>query len=274
MKKYKVLLAIICIVIVGIISGCLIYYLKNNQEPIVYIENAEFTLNDIRNRFLETDYAKENSCKGQVSENKIHLKCQDSYDFVLDGTTLTLQLAESANKEVFKYMVDVIQTFYGNEMGDYYESMDMFLNKEFFPSNLFYRISDDFVTLSLDLTEKLKTYEKKDAVTTEDIISINKTDFIFENNDYTIDNIEFLYNPDINWITFGGMLYGEDHNVILKLQFYNQANELIYEVEDDLSLLQDFGYPFYGFVVNVNLNDINIDYQSISGYNIELNKVV
>lgn len=267
----------ITLVVIGIIVLALTIYISKHytdtKEPIVKITGADFTLNDIKNAFLNTDYAKENSCNIVVSETNLNIDCKTVYNFTFDGSVLTLNISESSNKDIFKYLVDTIETFYGSNIGDYYKTMDMFLSKNFQAPNLTYKINDNTTTLSVDLTQKLEMYQEKDIITSNDLIDINNTDYVFEYDNYKIDNIELLYNSDINWITFGGILFGDDNNVTIKLQFYNSNNELVYEVEDDLSLLVDVGFPYYGFVINVDLNNINIDYGDVSMYNIELKKV-
>ena len=269
----KVIIAIIiALVITGVFLLTIFISKRYNytEEEIVKINGAEFTLNDIKRVFLDTTYAKENSCKVNISKTNFIIDCKNTYDFAFDGSVLVLNISKSSNKDIFKYLVDAIETFYGSNIGDYYETMDMFLNKNYQTSNLTYKINDNMVTLSVDLTQKIKLYQEKEIINSNKLIEKDKTDYVFEYNNYKIDNIEFLYNPDINWITFGGILFGEDNNVLIKLQLYNSDDQLLHEITDDLSLLVNAGFPYYGFVINIDLDDLNINYDDISAYNIEL----
>ena len=271
----KSLLITIVIIVVGILIGVTLFAINGREkvEPVINIPNTGFTLNDIKSKFLETDYAKNNSCSAKINEENLTIKCHETFTFELEKSNLILNVKESSNKEIFKYLVDTIQTFYGSNIGDYYVTMDKFLEKELSIPNLYYKIDGDTAILKVNLTKQLKKYEEKTQVGKTDFIDKNQSNYIYKNGDYKIDNIEFLYNDNIKWLTLGGTLYGDNHDVILTLNLYNSSNECIYSVEDDLSLLQDQGYTFYAFVLNIDLEEINIDYNSITSYSIDLKEI-
>ena len=82
MKKY-IIGIIAAIAIVGVIVFILIY--RNNQvdEPLVGIEGVNFTMNSLRDKFLESEFATTNRCSGVVEEDGIIITCnKKDYNFL------------------------------------------------------------------------------------------------------------------------------------------------------------------------------------------------
>ena len=72
MKKINIniIFVILIIIVVAILATFIILLQKNNQklvdDTIVEISNVEFTLNDIKDRFLDTTFASSKSFKTAV----------------------------------------------------------------------------------------------------------------------------------------------------------------------------------------------------------------
>ena len=110
-------IAFIVIIIILILTIAFILLYRNNlnkNEPLVYIEGVNFTLNDIKDRFLESEYAKNNNCRGTISEDELTLTCNNNiYEFTFNGFELEFTSSYSESRELFKYIANTIEELHG-----------------------------------------------------------------------------------------------------------------------------------------------------------------
>ena len=95
---------LIAVILIGTITFVLIKGInERNSEPLIGIDGVNFTLNNIKDNFLNSEYAQNNDCTGSVSEDTILITCNSNkYNFTFNKFELELDSSYEESKEVFK----------------------------------------------------------------------------------------------------------------------------------------------------------------------------
>ena len=157
-NKKIILFTVVMVILIGTVTFILINrYVRENNEPLVGIAEVNFTLNDIRNKFITTNYAKENKCSGRVSENAIDITCdKKNYNFEFNGVELKITTDESG-KEVFKYIVNGIEELHGYNDDEYLETVDKFINGEIAVTGLNFKQDGTNIAFSVNVTDSFSS---------------------------------------------------------------------------------------------------------------------
>lgn len=131
-NKKIVIFTLIAVILIGTITFVLIKGInERNSEPLIGIDGVNFTLNNIKDNFLNSEYAQNNDCTGSVSEDTILITCNSNkYNFTFNKFELELDSSYEESKEVFKYIVNTIEELHGYQDDEYLETMDKFFAGE------------------------------------------------------------------------------------------------------------------------------------------------
>lgn len=270
-NKKIVIGTLIIVILIGTITFILINrFNRENNEPLVGINEVDFTLNDIRDKFIATDYAKENKCNGKVNENGIIIMCnKKNYEFEFNGVELTIVTDESG-KDIFKYIVNGIEELHGYASGEFLNTVDRFLNKEIAVTGLNYKKNDDKIKFSINVLDKLNKYEVRENITEETIKSIDDVNYEYSNLGYTISNLELVKNDERYFLVFSAVAGGEgNYDTTFTIKYYDDENVLVTSQTLELNTVDTYGNSYLGFVVTTRLEN-QATYNRITKYSISL----
>lgn len=268
-----VISTILAIILIGTITFIFIYKANNKKnEPLIAIDNVNFTLNNIKEKFLESEYSNNNNCNGYVYDNGIMITCNKvQYDFLFNGFELELSTNQNAN-ELFKYFVDSIEQLHGYAPDEYLNTMDKFFSGTTSIIGLDFSNNNGNNYYSVYVLEPLEKYKEKDIVTEENIKNLEDYNYEFQSLGYTINNIELKKDSEEYLVIFSGVIGGQDnYDVNFTIKFYDTANNLVVSETLDLSSYDSFGRPSMGFVATARL-DNQETFNSITKYSISLSK--
>ena len=270
-------IAFIVIIIILILTIAFILLYRNNlnkNKPLVYIEGVNFTLNDIKDRFLESEYAQNNNCRGTISEDELTLTCNNNiYEFTFNGFELEFTSSYSESRELFKYIANTIEELHGYQNDEYLETMDKFFSGNIAITGLEYSNIDGNRHYSIYILEPLDKYNVNEVVTNETIKNITDTsNYEFQSLGYTINNIEVTKDSEEYLVIFSGVIGGQEtYNIIFNINYYDDENNLVTSQSMDLSNHDPYGNPYLGFVVTSRLEEQST-FDSISKYSISLSR--
>lgn len=271
MKKY-IIGIIAAIAIVGVIVFILIY--RNNQvdEPLVGIEGVNFTMNSLRDKFLESEFATTNRCSGVVEEDGIIITCnKKDYNFQFNGYELVLTTDDSG-LDVYKYMVNAVAELHEYNENEYLETVEKFLAGEAVINGLRYSKNDDSLVLEVNIIDKLDIIEEKEIVNNETVKDINDVNYEFQNLGYKINYMELTKDSYENLIVYYGIVSENDnYDVNFTIKYYDNANNLLASETVNLSEFDTFGNPYLGFSVVSRFDDVDI-FSAITKYSISLSE--
>ena len=270
-NKKIVLFTVVMVILIGTVTFILVNrYVRENSEPLVGIDEVNFTLNDIRNKFTATDYAESNNCSGRVSENAIDITCnKKNYNFEFNGVELKITTDESG-KDIFKYLVNGIEELHGYNDGEYLETVDKFINGEIAVTGLNYKKTDDEISFSINVLDKLEKYEVNDKINNETIKNITDVNYEDSALGYTISNLELVKNDERYFLVFSAVAGGkETYDATFTIKYYDDNNVLVTSQSLDLSTKDTYGNPYLGFVVTTRLDNPET-YNRITKYSISL----
>ncbi len=270
-NKKIVFFTAIAVLLIGTITFLLIYRNNKNNEPLIGIDNVSFTLNNIKENFLASQYSKEHSCYGFVYENGIQLTCDKiNYDFTFDGVELFLDSDDPKSQDVFKYVVNEIEKLHGYEGDEYIETIDKIFLGEFVANGLSFTRNDEKYTYSVDLTRKLEEYKNLEIVNDTTIKNIGDTSYEFNLLGYKISNVEVIKSDIIrSLICTGTVSESNNYNVNLTINYYDDSNNLITSQTVNLNEFETFGNPYLGFAMTLEIAD-QATYDLITKYSISL----
>ena len=276
MKKINIniIFVILIIIVVAILATFIILLQKNNQklvdDTIVEISNVEFTLNDIKDRFLDTTFASSNKCDGKVYDAGILLVCNNKeYDFSFNDYELQITTDESG-KDIFKYLVNIVEELFGYKEDEFIDTLDRYLNGEIYVQGLEYVKEQEDCKFMVDVTKKLEKYISKTVINSETIKNISDVDYEYENLGYKFTNIEVIKDDYINFLTFSAVIGGKDiYDANLTINYYDDNDNLITTTTVNLSDYDTFGNPYLGLVVNIELTD-DLEFNKVNKYSFYL----
>ena len=270
-NKKIVLFTVVMVILIGTVTFILINrYVRENNEPLVGIAEVNFTLNDIRNKFITTNYAKDNKCSGRVSENAIDITCdKKNYNFEFNGVELKITTDESG-KEVFKYIVNGIEELHGYNDDEYLETTDKFINGEIAVTGLNFKQDGTNIAFSVNVLDKLSNYEVNENINNETIKNITDVNYEYSALGYTISNLELVKNDERYFLVFSAVAGGkETYDATFTIKYYDDNNALVTSQSLDLSTKDTYGNPYLGFVVTTRLDNPET-YNRITKYSISL----
>lgn len=270
-NKKIVLFTVVMVILIGTVTFILINrYVRENNEPLVGIAEVNFTLNDIRNKFITTNYAKDNKCSGRVSENAIDITCdKKNYNFEFNGVELKITTDESG-KEVFKYIVNGIEELHGYNDDEYLETADKFINGEIAVTGLNFKQDGTNIAFSVNVLDKLSKYEVNENISNETIKNITDVNYEYSALGYTISNLELVKNDERYFLVFSAVAGGkETYDATFTIKYYDDNNVLVTSQSLDLSTKDTYGNPYLGFVVTTRLDNPET-YNRITKYSISL----
>lgn len=274
-NKKIIIFILITIVLIITIIFVLLHRNTKTPESIVYIDGVAFTLNDIKDKFLESSYAEDNNCWGTVAEQTLSLTCNgDTYEFIFNDYELELDSNLTDSTELFKYLVNAIQELHGYEKDEYLVTIDKFLTGKTAITGLEYTNTDDNMHYSVYVLEPLDKYMVDEVITNETIKNIiEESNYEFQSLGYTINNIELTKDAEEYLVIFSGIIGGQDsYNVIFNINYYDDENNLVTTESMDLSTHDPYGNPYLGFVVTARLEDQDT-FDRITKYSISLSEV-
>lgn len=268
-KVIKIILVIVLLLVIGILVY-LIVFNKPNDELLVGIDNVSFSLNNIKDKFLTSDYSLNNNCQGSVNEEGIIITCNNKeYNFVYNGYELELN-TDTTGIDVFKYMVLSIEQLHGIDANEYLETIEKFINGLISINGLRYEIKDQDVFLSVYLQEPLEIYEVSEVLNEPEIKELADTDYELQKLGYTISNIEITKDSQELLIVFAGIIAGQDnYDVDFIINYYDANNNLVVTETVNLNDYDTYNNPYLGFVVTSRLLN-NHDFDTITKYSINL----
>lgn len=270
-NKKIILFTVVMVILIGTVTFILINrYVRENNEPLVGIAEVNFTLNDIRNKFITTNYAKDNKCSGRVSENAIDITCnKKNYNFEFNGVELKITTDESG-KEVFKYIVNGIEELHGYNDDEYLETADKFINGEIAVTGLNFKQDGTNIAFSVNVLDKLSKYEVNENISNETIKNITDVNYEYSALGYTISNLELVKNDERYFLVFSAVAGGkETYDATFTIKYYDDNNVLVTSQSLDLSTKDTYGNPYLGFVVTTRLDNPET-YNRITKYSISL----
>ena len=270
-NKKIILFTVVMVILIGTVTFILINrYVRENNEPLVGIAEVNFTLNDIRNKFITTNYAKDNKCSGRVSENAIDITCnKKNYNFEFNGVELKITTDESG-KEVFKYIVNGIEELHGYNDDEYLETADKFINGEIAVTGLNFKQDGTNIAFSVNVLDKLSKYEVNENISNETIKNITDVNYEYSALGYTISNLELIKNDERYFLVFSAVAGGkETYDATFTIKYYDDNNVLVTSQSLDLSTKDTYGNPYLGFVVTTRLDNPET-YNRITKYSISL----
>lgn len=270
-NKKIILFTVVMVILIGTVTFILINrYVRENNEPLVGIAEVNFTLNDIRNKFITTNYAKENKCSGRVSENAIDITCdKKNYNFEFNGVELKITTDESG-KEVFKYIVNGIEELHGYNDDEYLETVDKFINGEIAVTGLNFKQDGTNIAFSVNVLDKLSKYEVNENISNETIKNIPDVNYEYSALGYIISNLELVKNDERYFLVFSAVAGGkETYDATFTIKYYDDNNVLVTSQSLDLSTKDTYGNPYLGFVVTTRLDNPET-YNRITKYSISL----
>lgn len=270
-NKKIILFTVVMVILIGTVTFILINrYVRENNEPLVGIAEVNFTLNDIRNKFITTNYAKDNKCSGRVSENAIDITCdKKNYNFEFNGVELKITTDESG-KEVFKYIVNGIEELHGYNDDEYLETAEKFINGEIAVTGLNFKQDGTNIAFSVNVLDKLSKYEVNENISNETIKNITDVNYEYSALGYTISNLELVKNDERYFLVFSAVAGGkETYDATFTIKYYDDNNVLVTSQSLDLSTKDTYGNPYLGFVVTTRLDNPET-YNRITKYSISL----
>lgn len=270
-NKKIILFTVVMVILIGTVTFILINrYVRENNEPLVGIAEVNFTLNDIRNKFITTNYAKDNKCSGRVSENAIDITCdKKNYNFEFNGVELKITTDESG-KEVFKYIVNGIEELHGYNDDEYLETAEKFINGEIAVTGLNFKQDGTNIAFSVNVLDKLSKYEVNENINNETIKNITDVNYEYSALGYTISNLELVKNDERYFLVFSAVAGGkETYDATFTIKYYDDNNVLVTSQSLDLSTKDTYGNPYLGFVVTTRLDNPET-YNRITKYSISL----
>lgn len=270
-NKKIILFTVVMVILIGTVTFILINrYVRENNEPLVGIAEVNFTLNDIRNKFITTNYAKDNKCSGRVSENAIDITCdKKNYNFEFNGVELKITTDESG-KEVFKYIVNGIEELHGYNDDEYLETAEKFINGEIAVTGLNFKQDGTNIAFSVNVLDKLSKYEVNENINNETIKNIPDVNYEYSALGYTISNLELVKNDERYFLVFSAVAGGkETYDATFTIKYYDDNNVLVTSQSLDLSTKDTYGNPYLGFVVTTRLDNPET-YNRITKYSISL----
>ena len=162
----KKIIVIILAILVAITIGVIAYNILNKPEKEineeVKIPNSDFKLNDVLNKFLETKYAHDNKCTGNIKDNGLQIQCnKQEFIYKLDNVELFTNTSKEGF-DVFKNLVIVIETLNGYKENEYEETINKVINNELYVNGIKYQNINNEIYLSIVINEKLDKYEAKE----------------------------------------------------------------------------------------------------------------
>ena len=276
MKTVYILLLILIIVGVAICITFIVL-LQNKKErlvdeTVIKINNVDFTLNDIKQVFLQSDFAIENKCDGQVYDAGIKIICnKKNYDFVFNDYELQISTDESG-KDVYKYLVNSVEELFGYKKDEFIDTLDRYLNGEIYVQGLNYKKNANEYMFGVDVTQKLNKYVEINKIEKETIKDISDINYEFEQLDYKISNIEVIKDDYINFLTFSAIIGGQkNYNANFTINYYDIDDNLVATKTVNLNDYDTFGYPYLGLVINIELNN-DIEFNKVSKYSFYLSE--
>lgn len=270
-NKKIILFTVVMVILIGTVTFILINrYVRENNEPLVGIAEVNFTLNDIRNKFITTNYAKDNKCSGRVSENAIDITCdKKNYNFEFNGVELKITTDESG-KEVFKYIVNGIEELHGYNDDEYLETAEKFINGEIAVTGLNFKQDGTNIAFSVNVLDKLSKYEVNENINNETIKNITDVNYEYSALGYTISNLELVKNDERYFLVFSAVAGGkETYDATFTIKYYDDNDVLVTSQSLDLSTKDTYGNPYLGFVVTTRLDNPET-YNRITKYSISL----
>lgn len=270
-NKKIILFTVVMVILIGTVTFILINrYVRENNEPLVGIAEVNFTLNDIRNKFITTNYAKDNKCSGRVSENAIDITCdKKNYNFEFNGVELKITTDESG-KEVFKYIVNGIEELHGYNDDEYLETAEKFINGEIAVTGLNFKQDGTNIAFSVNVLDKLSKYEVNENISNETKKNITDVNYEYSALGYTISNLELVKNDERYFLVFSAVAGGkETYDATFTIKYYDDNNVLVTSQSLDLSTKDTYGNPYLGFVVTTRLDNPET-YNRITKYSISL----
>lgn len=273
-NKKIVIFTIIAVILIGTISFLFIYRAKTiANEPLVGIDGVSFTLNNIKDNFLNSDYAKDNKCTTTVSEESLNIKCQkNSYEFVFNGSELTMESHNEESKNIFKYVVNSIAELQGYNSGEYLESIDKFLVGEFIINGLEYTKNNQNTNYKINLTKKFEKYTQESIIDTVAITNIDDSLHKYELQGYKLHDVRIIKSDIINsMICTGAVAQNDEYNVDLTVNYYDINNNLVASQTVNLNKYKTYGNPYLGFDLTLEISNKEA-YDSIVKYSISLSE--
>lgn len=265
MKKIFWLIVIVLVLLLGIFT----FLFFNRDEEIVEIAGANFTLNELADKFLETEYATTNECKIDVKENVLEVKCDKKHVFEINNGYLVTTIDNEETEEVFKYIVDALQTFYGSALGDYEHTLDSFLRDEIMITDLEKNKVGDEYELKVYLLKQIQKYDITDVITKETSMNIANFDYIYSGLGYKIANMSLTYSDIINTYSFAGVISGDSKfDVYIVIKLYDNVGNVLVSHRDNFDAYDSRGLNKMAFVTLIKLG--NTPQSAVARYSVAL----
>lgn len=271
-NKKIVIFTVIAVILIGTISFLFIYRAKTlADEPLVGINGVGFTLNNIKENFLNSDYAKDNKCRVSVSEDGLNIKCKkNTYDYTFNGIELSSQSSEEESREVFKYLVNAIAELQGYDQDEYLSTVEEFINGNIAVTGLLYQKENGNIKYKINVVDHLPKYDAKEVIESESIKSLDDVSYEYSNLGYKISSLKIDKNDERHFIVFSAIVGGKDsYTADFTIKFYDDNNTLITSQTVDLNTIEKYNNPFIGLVVTTRFDDANM-YNQVTKYSISL----
>ncbi len=258
MKKNVYISGIIVLVVVVIGVGLgVLFYSFLGKEDIVNIEGIDFTLNDIKNEFLNTDYGKSNKCKGSIKDDNLIIKCnKEKLEFKVNGEFLEVS-TDNDGLEIVSYVIDTIEHILGSNES-YINTLDIYFTGKIYLNNIFMHYEDNVYNIGVSLSNLIDVYEDKEIVNNDEVIDIDKSDYEIDLGDYVVSGVNFASDKDSLIYVIAGTIFNQDkkYNKKITVVYYDNLNNII--TEDTVSMNDFDKYNSYlSFSIVSNIKDEN-----------------
>jgi hypothetical protein len=265
-------------IILTLTIGLSVYFIKSmiDANKVYPVEGANFTLNDIVSKLNENATVKKYRWHPTTRKNVIVI---NKFEFKYVDGCLVLKTSNKNGRDIFPYLLDAVESFYGGLDGEYLETGKKFAYGEIQVNGLEYSLNKKVFTIKIDLLNKVQKYDILKQIKGEYIMPINEIDYEFfkesflnYKEDYKINNIAMNLSQDnLNYVFKGLISNSErDYDINLIIKYYDKDKNNILENKYNLN---DFKIDdkFYAPIeINVPLKEINA--KDIVYYSINLEK--
>jgi hypothetical protein len=265
-------------IILTLTVGLSVYFIKSmiDANKTYPVEGTNFTLNDIANKLNENAVVKKYRWHPTTRKNVIVI---NKFEFKYIDGCLVLKTSNKNGRDIFPYLLDAVESFYGGYDGEYLETGKKFAYGEIQVDGLEYSLNKKVFTIKIDLLNKVEKYDILKQIKGDYIMPVNEVDYeyfkeSFTNykEDYKINNISMnLDQNNLNYIFKGLVSNSErDYDVNFVIKYYDKDKNILlnntYNLKD-----YDSGDKFYlPIEINIPLNEINA--KDIVYYSINLEK--
>lgn len=247
-SRLKNSIALVIIILVIVVVGYLFITMnmEEDNKTITYIENVDYTLNDLSNKIGEL-FSVEDTW---VEENTLYIVYEEgTYEFILTDQYLLVESSNEKIEEVFKLVLLASQSYYYEDYMVLEETINKFLNKSIEVAGIWIENS----SYGLCLDEAVDIYSPNDIYYEEDKIYLSQIDdFVFSSDVFEINNTYVYYDEESNLFSFGGNMSSSLESVTITVYIYDSEGTLL---ASEIKTIDNLNEGLEQFHINIDIEN-------------------